>query len=262
MTFMSLNSHSPSAERTTEPAKGDLSAAAAARVATGVARLDEILGGGLPAGRSTLVCGGAGAGKTTLGMQFLAEGVRRGERGVLAVVDQKPRHLTDDARALGWDLDAWTRDKKVRLLDASPYFASLGKTQKMPNARDITSDLASQLKSFGARRLVIDPITSLVWHDSSAAEVRDFLRTLIFALEDNLAVTSLLIAPHTDGALAPSAIAQQLASGVIELSVERRQDEWQRTLRVTKMRATALEPTALDVCIEPGKGLIDVPRSR
>jgi circadian clock protein KaiC len=256
VTFVSLKAHSPAvADGHDRPDANDT--APAGRASTGLGELDRLLSGGLPVGRSTLVCGRAGTGKTTLGLQFLAEGIRLGEPGLLALVDQKPRHLTEDARALGWDLDEWTRAKMLRLLDASPYFAALGKTHTTPSARDITSDLAGQLKASGARRLVIDPVTSLVWEDSSAARVREFLRTLIFALEDNLGVTSLLIAPHTDGPLCASSIAEQLATGVIELSVDRRSQEWQRSLSVTKMRGTAVEPTRLNVRIANGRGLLE-----
>jgi hypothetical protein len=77
-----------------------------------------------------------------------------------------------------------------------------------PTARDLTNDLASQLKSSGARRLVIAPVTSLLWQDGSPAQVREFLRTLIFALWDNLGVTALLIAARADAAPCAAASAE------------------------------------------------------
>jgi circadian clock protein KaiC len=78
------------------------------RVATGVAGLDEILGGGLPRHRMYLIEGDPGAGKTTLAMQFLLEGVRRGEPGVYATLSETEEELRDVAGSHGWGLDGIT----------------------------------------------------------------------------------------------------------------------------------------------------------
>lgn len=75
------------------------------RAATGIPGLDEILGGGLPPNRTYLVQGEPGAGKTTLGMQFLLEGVRQGERGVYVALSESEEEIRDIARSHGWDLD-------------------------------------------------------------------------------------------------------------------------------------------------------------
>lgn len=75
------------------------------RAGTGIAGLDEILGGGLPGNRTYLIQGEPGAGKTTLGMQFLLEGVRRGERGVYVALSESEAEIRDIARSHGWDLE-------------------------------------------------------------------------------------------------------------------------------------------------------------
>jgi KaiC/GvpD/RAD55 family RecA-like ATPase len=73
-------------------------------MSTGVPGLDSILNGGLPAGRTYLVQGEPGVGKTTLGMQFLLEGVRRGERGIYVALSESEDELRDIALSHGWDL--------------------------------------------------------------------------------------------------------------------------------------------------------------
>lgn len=78
------------------------------RVSTGVPGLDEILGGGLPRHRMYLIEGDPGAGKTTLAMQFLLEGVRRGEPGVYATLSETEEELRDVAASHGWSLDGIT----------------------------------------------------------------------------------------------------------------------------------------------------------
>ncbi len=72
---------------------------------TGIPGLDAILGGGLPRGHAVLVQGGPGTGKTTLAMQFLLDGVRRGERTLLVTLLQSERDLRETAASHGWDLE-------------------------------------------------------------------------------------------------------------------------------------------------------------
>src|SRR5689334_22034181 len=78
------------------------------RISTGVPGLDEILGGGLPRHRMYLIEGDPGAGKTTLAMQFLLEGVRQGEPGVYATLSETEEELRDVAGSHGWSLDGIT----------------------------------------------------------------------------------------------------------------------------------------------------------
>ena len=73
---------------------------------TGIAGLDEILGGGLPQGRPTLICGSAGCGKTLMAMEFLVRGAMEyGEPGVFMSFEEGVEELTQNVRSLGFDLD-------------------------------------------------------------------------------------------------------------------------------------------------------------
>ena len=74
---------------------------------TGILGLDEILGGGLPAGRSTLVCGGPGCGKTLFAMEYLVKGaVEFGEPGVFMAFEETAEELTENVASLGFNLEA------------------------------------------------------------------------------------------------------------------------------------------------------------
>jgi hypothetical protein len=86
------------------PAGGD-STAPVQLASTGIAGLDDILRGGLPVGRLYLVDGAPGAGKTTLALQFLLEGVRSGERGLYVTLSESRAELVEVATSHGWDLD-------------------------------------------------------------------------------------------------------------------------------------------------------------
>src|SRR5436190_5728571 len=81
---------------------------------TGIQGLDEITRGGLPRGRPTLVCGGAGCGKTLMAMEFLVRGAMdHGEPGVFMAFEETGDELTANVRSLGFDLEALTAQKKL-----------------------------------------------------------------------------------------------------------------------------------------------------
>src|SRR5579864_3581459 len=81
---------------------------------TGIEGLDEVTGGGLPKGRTTLVCGSAGCGKTLFAMEFLVHGaVQYGEPGVCMEFEEAPDKLTANVRSLGLDLPELEKRKKL-----------------------------------------------------------------------------------------------------------------------------------------------------
>src|SRR3954463_9484973 len=90
------------------------------KAATGVPGLDEITGGGLPRGRTTLVVGGPGSGKTILALQFLVNGARdHGEPGIFVAFEETSDRIVANADGFDWDLDQ-LRKKKLFFLDAQP----------------------------------------------------------------------------------------------------------------------------------------------
>src|SRR6185295_15247052 len=83
---------------------------------TGIQGLDEVTNGGLPSGRPTLISGGAGAGKTLFGLEFLVRGATQyNEPGVFVSFEEPIRDLTKNAASLGFDLDRLVADKKLFL---------------------------------------------------------------------------------------------------------------------------------------------------
>ena len=81
---------------------------------TGITGFDEITLGGLPRGRPSLICGGAGCGKTLFGVEFLARGARDfGEPGVCISFEETSEDLAQNAISLGFDLKALQRSKKL-----------------------------------------------------------------------------------------------------------------------------------------------------
>src|SRR6186713_53672 len=81
---------------------------------TGIRGLDEITDGGLPMGRPTLICGGAGSGKTLLATSFLVHGAEKfGEPGVLMTFEENGDEISSDVASLGFDLPALVEQGKL-----------------------------------------------------------------------------------------------------------------------------------------------------
>jgi len=237
----------------------------AARVPTGVPGLDALVGGGFPVHRTVLLCGDIGTGKTTFGLQFLMEGAKRGEAGVLVSVDEKPQHVLEDARRFGWDVDGAVDQQLVTVLDASPCFTALRGRHGL-DARHVASDLTQQIRRVKASRLVIDGATSLLQGGAPAAAVDDFLRSLIASLEDNLGCTTVLTTRTCAGTHTSLAgpTAERLASGVIELMLGPLDGRVGpglsgsngRSLRIRKMRGAPMALADQPFDIVDGRGLV------
>ena len=145
------------------------------RLSTGIARLDEMLHGGIPEGESLLLAGPSGSGKSTLGMQFIDEGLRRGEPGIVAIFEELPAEHVHRARMFGIDFDKPQRDGKLKLIYLRPLDLSVDET---------VHEIVKSVKAIGAKRLVID---SLVGFEMALApgfreDFRESLYRMIAAL--------------------------------------------------------------------------------
>jgi len=124
----------------------------AERASTGVSGFDEMLGGGLPRSSSTVIEGGTGTGKTLLGLQFLLEGARRGEPGVLLTMEETADQLHGIAQGFGWNLPELEQSRLLSICHVSPVELST----------DAFLDQALHLvEQVGARRAVLDSLTSM-----------------------------------------------------------------------------------------------------
>jgi KaiC/GvpD/RAD55 family RecA-like ATPase len=241
------------------PAEGAVDRSAAVdRTTSGIPGLDVLIDGGFPSRRTIAICGATGTGKTAFGLQFLAAGADCQEPGIFVTVDAKPQHLIDDSAALDFDLDGLIRTGSIAILDASPYFtATRGQGARGGvDPRQVASDLAQHVRRMGARRLVIDSLSSLVPSALSRAEAYDYLRSLIRSLEDNLECTILLTCrpSRLDPQESCDAI-RSLASGVVDLALRRRGNDLVRIIRVRKMRGTPLDLAEHRLAMEPAGGL-------
>ncbi len=127
-----------------------------AKSATGIEGFDEMTGGGLPQGRTTLLVGGPGSGKTIFGLQFLAHGVHTcGEPGIFVAFEEAPERIKANFESFGWDLSA-VDAQKLFFLDAQPLPDVV-----QSGTFDLSGMLAAlgaQAQAMGARRVVFDAL--------------------------------------------------------------------------------------------------------
>src|SRR4030088_2554965 len=126
------------------------------KASTGIQGLDEITGGGLPAGRPTLVSGGAGSGKTLFGLEFLVRGAQDfDEPGVPLAFEENAADLADNAAALGFDLPALEADGRL-IVDAMQIDPAEIITTGDFDLEGLFIRLAASVKAVGAKRVVLD----------------------------------------------------------------------------------------------------------
>jgi len=231
------------------------------RVSTGISGLDQFIDGGYPKGKSILVAGEPGSGKTTFGLQFLVDGiVNHNENGVLVTLMEEPKEsLFENAAELGFDLSKYESDRSLCILDVSPVRVVLDKemTYAIPgdesalgargfHVGELISLINKNIMEFNAKRVVIDSITPFMLSRKDPFEVRYDVTTIIRALNAAL-VTGLLAAESLPGFEGITGVGFEsfLTDGVILLrTVKDSGNVIKRYIEILKMRGSAhsLEP--------------------
>jgi circadian clock protein KaiC len=119
------------------------------RLSIGIPALDKLMGGGIPLGDSVIVAGASGTGKSVFGTTFIAEGLRRGERGIMAVFEERPEDVKRRAKNLGQDLEKAERQGKLKILYLRPLDLSVDESLQA---------ILDAVKEIDAKRLVIDSL--------------------------------------------------------------------------------------------------------
>jgi circadian clock protein KaiC len=205
---------------------------------TGIRGLDEITKGGLPRGRPTLICGGAGSGKTLFAMEFLMRGAMDyGEPGVFMTFEETPEDLAKNFISLGFDL----HDMMSRGLIAMDHVKIERNEIEETGEYDLEGlfiRLGNAIDSIGAKRVVLDTIEELFSGLSNAAILRAELRRLFHWLKDR-GVTAIVTGESGDKTLTRYGLEEYVADCVILLDFRIEEQISTRRLRIVKYRGSS-----------------------
>src|SRR5271157_5930133 len=202
---------------------------------TGIQGLDEITGGGFPRGRATLVCGGAGCGKTLLASEFLVRGATEfGEAGVFVSFEETDVELKVNVASLGFDLASLVRRKKIVLEHIYIERSEIQETGEY-DLEGLFVRLNLAIDSIGAKRVVLDTLEALFAGLPNEAILRAELRRLFRWLKDK-GVTAVITAERGREQLTRHGLEEYVSDCVILLDHKVFEQIATRHLRVVKYR--------------------------
>src|SRR5712692_2324557 len=201
------------------------------RLSIGVKGVDEMLGGGIPSGHSVRVAGPSGSGKTVLATQFIIEGARLGEPGVIAVFEKRP---SEYAQTSSGAIDQLVRDGQVGIIHTRPLDLSIDET---------LHELTSAIRRLKARRVVIDSLSGfeLALAPTFREDFRESLYRLVAVLTGmgiTMLMTTELENSYNDLRFSPHGTAFLTDAIILQRYVEL-QGQLTRMMAVVKVRASA-----------------------
>ena len=209
-----------------------------AKVPTGIPGFDEITGGGLPAGRPTLVCGSAGAGKTLFAMEFLVRGATLfNEPGVFISFEETDEELATNVASLGFDLKQLVTDKKLLLDYVFIERAEIEETGDY-DLEGLFLRLEHATNFIGAKRIVLDTLEALFSGLPNEAIIRAELRRLFRWLKEK-GLTAVITCERGEGTLTRYGLEEYVADCVILLDNRVEAQISTRRVRIAKYRGTA-----------------------
>ncbi len=219
----------------------------------GVAALDRALGGGIPQGHTVMISGNTGTGKTLLGLQYLMEGVRRGENGLYVAMEEPVDQVKKTAMAHGWNLEKFQKQGKIAFVAMGLIDVSNDK---------LLYEIVRHVERLGAKRVVFDSLSSLLSATLTREGVRQFLIQMTNFFKTR-GVTSVLT--YLSGANFGAARGQLMAAmstndmrlssvldGVILLLYVERKQSVARLLNVLKLRGSKHAKDIFEYEIEKG----------
>jgi len=216
------------------------------RVPTGVAGLDELIEGGFPEGRSVLLTGACGTGKTIFSMQYIYNGaVQYSEPGVYVTLDERPDLIRQDVKRFGWDLQKLEDENMVNIIDGS--IAKLGVPSEEELSMPATGfdldrlllEIMRVTKRIGAKRIVIDSIPALGFTYDNDEEIRKAILKVSYMLMKT-GVTSLLTSEVQEGEnkFSKYGVEEYVVDAVLVMHYMGIGTQSNRTMHIRKMRAT------------------------
>jgi len=209
------------------------------KIRTLIEGFDDISHGGLPIGRSTLVSGTSGTGKTLMAVQFLYNGiVHFDEPGVFVTFEESPRDIIKNASSFGWDLQALIDDSKLFILDASPD----PEGQEVVGNFDLSAlieRIQYAIRKYKAKRVSIDSVTAVFQQYEAVSVVRREIFRLVARLKQ-MGVTTVMTTERVDeyGPVARYGVEEFVSDNVVIIRNVLEGERRRRTVEILKLRGT------------------------
>jgi circadian clock protein KaiC len=233
------------------------------RVKTGIEAFDELVLGGLPCRRTTVVGGTPGSGKTVFATQFLVHGIATcDEPGVFVTFEESPADIVANMKGFGWELERFRQEKKLAFVDASPG----DRDELVIGAFDLSALLARiqhAAEEVKAKRVVLDSLAQLFDHFiADPTLLRRELVRLAAALKKS-GLTVLMTAERNSeyGEITRHRMEEFVADNVVILRNVLDREKRRRTIEVLKMRGGRHVEGEAPFTLVADKGIVAVPLS-
>jgi len=202
------------------------------RITTGISGLDEMMGGGIPAGQIIALMGSCGTGKTTLSLQYIWTGLQKGEKCVFISLEEDEDAITKNAATYGWDLRPHLDSHQLTLVKLEPSDAK-------STINRINSELPSFIKNNQVKRVIFDSVSLLSMLFDNDSDRRSGLFDLCKHIKDSGATALLTAEVSSENPnVSRDGLVEYVADGVILLRYNETQDgsDIQLSVRIVKMR--------------------------
>ncbi|MFX1449861.1 MAG: ATPase domain-containing protein [Promethearchaeota archaeon] len=206
------------------------------KLLTGIRGLDEVLEGGIPYGRSLLISGATGTGKTVFLNEFIYRGIKKFmENGVFVTFEENQVDIILNVKGFGWDYESLLEQNKLIFVNLIPKdFVEISQKYDLT---PMIERIKFAIKKIGAKRVAIDNLGTIFQRFSNKEQIRWVILQISSELK-RLGVTSMISAEKTmsPNSLSISGVQEYVADGVIDLSIEEGQQKVLRKMNIRKLR--------------------------
>ena len=233
-----------------------------AKVPTGIPGFDVFSEGGLPEGRTTLISGTAGSGKTIFVSQFLAAGIKQGQNGVFVTFEESPKMMRKNLRGFGWDIQQWEAEGKWLFVDASPLDRSIPLVSGEYDLDPLISRLTYAIEKVNAKRVAMDSLGTIFSYVPDPSQVRNVLFRLAQVLHE-MEITSVLTSERTTeyGEISRLGVEEFVADNVILMRNALVEERRRRTIEILKFRGVSHQHGEFPFTILSERGIVIIPFS-
>ena len=232
------------------------------RIPSGTKGADQILKGGLPEGKSFLISGTCGTGKTIFSAQFIYEGLKRGESCVYITLEEEKSELKQDLATVGIDFEKYEKNRKLRIIGGPFGTITVLKRRMKAKARDLVNEIVSVAKEVNAKRLVIDPLNLFLMLFDTDVERRTAFGELSRKIKE-LGCTAFYVCEVNEGIKGISwyGFEEYMVDGVILFYRVPYKNTYENGITIVKIRGASHEKGVYHVEITD-KGLVVQPEQK